>query len=241
MKALIIAAGGGTRLRPYTNNKPKALIPLLGVPLIVRIISSVKKAGIDQLTIVTGYLGSKLRHALGDGNRYGVKIQYIRNPEWWKPNGISVLKARPFVQENFLLLMSDHIFDPRILLDLLRLRIENKESILCVDRDIYNIFDISDATKVKVNRGKIKAIGKHLRDYNGIDTGLFMCSPHFFKVLEYNIKRGYYSLSDSVRTLARRGRMRAHELTNAFWFDIDTLEALRLAEERIRKLGLAAA
>ena len=66
MKALIIAAGRGERLRPITDRNPKPLIPILDLRLIERVILSAKKAGIKEFVIVTGYLGGKLRMFLRD-------------------------------------------------------------------------------------------------------------------------------------------------------------------------------
>jgi len=69
MKALIIAAGRGERLRPYTDVQPKPLIPLLGVPLIEWVILSAKEAGIREIVVVTGYMDGKMRKFLDDGGR----------------------------------------------------------------------------------------------------------------------------------------------------------------------------
>jgi len=69
MKALILAAGRGERFRPFTDESPKPLIPLLGRPLIERVILAVREAGIKDLIIVTGYLGEKLRAFLDDGSK----------------------------------------------------------------------------------------------------------------------------------------------------------------------------
>ncbi len=234
MKALIIAAGRGRRLKSYTRRTPKPLIPILGVPLIERIILSVKRAGIHRIVVVTGYLGHRLKARLGNGSRLGVKIEYADNPQWWQPNGISVLKAKPLLKNNFVLLMSDHLFDHKTLSDLKRHKLGREESILCVDKSIKSIFDIHDATKVKVRQGKIEDIGKYLEQYNGIDTGMFLCSPNFFKVLERTIRKGFCSLSDAVRALAKQKKARSHEITNRFWLDVDTPESLGFAEKMIR-------
>ncbi|KKM27582.1 hypothetical protein LCGC14_1573260, partial [marine sediment metagenome] len=82
MKALIIAAGEGSRLRNLTKDKPKPLVRLLGLSLVERVILTAKEVGIDEFIIVIGYLGERIKEKLGDGNRYGVKITYIENREW---------------------------------------------------------------------------------------------------------------------------------------------------------------
>ena len=134
MKALIVAAGKGSRLKNLTRNKPKPLIQLLGLSLIERVILTAKQAGIDDFVIVIGYLGDKIKEKLGNGEIYGVKISYIENKEWQRGNGVSVLKAKELLKENFFLLMSDHIFDAKILKELSQVKLKDGEGILVVDK-----------------------------------------------------------------------------------------------------------
>jgi len=99
-KALIIAAGQGSRLHSITNGNPKPLTNLLGLSLIERVMLSVKEAGVHEFVMVIGYLGNKIKAKLGDGTKYGAKITYVDNDEWQKGNGISVLKARESLNKN---------------------------------------------------------------------------------------------------------------------------------------------
>ena len=110
MKCLIIAAGEGTRLSNRGGSKP--LVPLLELPLIERVILNAKGAGITDFHIVTGYNGEKLRNHLNQfaWNR-DLKITHIVNNQWEEDNGLSVLAAKKEINENFILLMSDHIFN----------------------------------------------------------------------------------------------------------------------------------
>jgi len=122
LKALIIAAGQGIRLRPIGDTKP--LVQLLGLGLIERVILTAKKSGIKEFCIVTGYNSEKIRESLSDGKKYGVKIQYVQNDSWTRGNAISILKARDHFKESFVLLMADHNYDHRILNELLKTKIE---------------------------------------------------------------------------------------------------------------------
>jgi len=233
MKALIIAAGRGERFRPFTDREPKPLIPLLGLRLIERVILSAKEAGIGSFVVVTGYLGEKVREFLGDGSKYGVEIEYVENSRWEMGNGVSVYEARDLLEERFILLMSDHIFNPKILSALKKCSIDRDECILCVDKEMRYVFDTDDATKVKVVNDEIIQIGKNLKEYNGVDMGIFLCSPHIFKILEKNIQKGRYSLTEAVRELAKAGKMKAFCIQDSddYWIDIDTVESLRIASE----------
>ncbi len=113
MKCLIIAAGKGGRLQRRGESKP--LIPILGVPLIERVIRSPQEAGADDFYVVTGCHGERIRTFLGRlSDRAGIRITPIVNEDWGKENRLSVLKARHYLRESFLLLMADHLFqDPQ--------------------------------------------------------------------------------------------------------------------------------
>ena len=219
MKALIIAAGQGTRLRPIGDTKP--LVTLLGLGLIERVILTAKKSGIKEFCIVTGYNGEKIREQLSDGEKYGVRIQYVQNDSWIRGNAISVLKARDHFKESFVLLMADHNYDHRILNELLKTKIGKDECILCVDKNPGDHLNIDDATKVQTVDHRIDSIGKDLSDYNCIDTGIFICNPVIFDVLEQSISKGDEGLSGGIKILAQRHKMRYMSLGENFWIDVD--------------------
>ncbi len=151
MKALILAAGQGIRQKENGDSKP--LIPLLGLSFIERVILTAKKSGIKEYQIVIGYKGKRIQKYLGNGEKLGVNIDYIYNDEWRKGNGISVLKAKNYMREPFILLMADHLFDYKILFALQKQTIEDDECILCVDKDHHKYLDVDDATKVFIEDG----------------------------------------------------------------------------------------
>lgn len=81
MKAMILAAGLGTRMRPLTDTLPKPLLEVAGEPLIVWHLKALLRAGIKDIVINTSWLGQKLEQALGDGRAFGVNIEWSREPE----------------------------------------------------------------------------------------------------------------------------------------------------------------
>ena len=228
MKALIIAAGQGLRLRPIGDTKP--LVSLLGLGLIERVILTAKKSGIKEFCIVTGYHGEKIRKHLSDGRKYGVKIEYVENDEWLRGNAISVLKAKDHFKESFVLLMADHNYDHRILNELLKTKIEKDECILCVDKNPGDHLNVDDATKVRTVNHRIEAIGKDLSDYDCIDTGIFICNPIIFDVLEQSISKGDEGLSGAIKILAQRCKMKCMSLEDNFWIDVDDKSDRKNAE-----------
>ncbi len=232
MKALIIASGQGLRLKGRGDVKP--LVPLLGLPLIERVILSAREAGIREFVVVVGYKGDEVTAFLeGLEARYGLSIRTVRNDEWQKENGLSVLKAKDVLRDDFLLLMGDHIFDPAILRRLIEEGVKAGEVVLAVDRRVRDnpYVDMGDVTKVLVDKGGIKAIGKDLDSYNAFDTGIFLCTPALFDAIAESIERGDTTLSGGIRVLARRGKARAFDIGDGYWVDVDDEEAFRRAEE----------
>ena len=109
-RAIILAAGKGERLvsgKPY----PKPLCPVNGVPLIVRVLRGLEAAGVEEVAIVVGYLADTLVEALRT-HRFGLRLHFVANADYDKPNGSSLLKAKAFVTGPTFLLMSDHLWSP---------------------------------------------------------------------------------------------------------------------------------
>jgi len=234
MKCLIIAAGKGSRLRQRGDSKP--LVPILGVPLIERVIRSALKAGIDDFCVVTGYNGEKVRCFLDDLARdCRINITHVVNEAWEEGNGLSVLKARGQFNEKFVLLMTDHLFDVEILRKLLQQPLHAGEIILAVDRNLDNRFaDIDDVTKVEIKGGKVVNISKDLKEFNGFDTGIFLCSPAIFQSIAQSIsKYGDSSLSGGEKCLADEGNFIAVDTDGRFWIDIDDPTAMDKAENHL--------
>src|SRR5580693_9303809 len=109
-QCLILAAGNGTRIRAVSGGLPKPLVNFRGKPILEHVIRRAHQAGIDKFVIVVGYR-SELIRSWFEGRSLGVSVTFVENPDYHKANGISALKARNEIHENFLLLMADHIFE----------------------------------------------------------------------------------------------------------------------------------
>ncbi len=231
--AVIIAAGSGARFGKATHLCPKPLLEVLGVPLILRTIYTAQKAGIRHFTVITGYHADMLEAYLQKQDFRKITVRCVRNDKWQRPNGLSALAARGEVPEQFVLLMSDHIFEAQILRRLLGRPLAPGHCRLAVDYRIANVVDLADATKVKVDDGHVADIGKQLQTYNAIDTGIFLCSGALFDALEAGKARGRESLSDGIRELAKRGVMEVENCSDHFWQDVDTERDLEVGEKRL--------
>jgi choline kinase/phosphatidylglycerophosphate synthase len=232
-QAVIIAAGMGSRLNGSGGNLPKPLVKVAGVGLLKRTILAARRAGITEFVIVIGYRGEEIKEAISRDSQIDVHIDWVENAEWEKGNGLSVLKARPHVNEPFLLMMSDHLFEPQVLAKLRHHQVAQGEAVLCVDYALDGIHDMDDATKVFLEGDRILQIGKELDKFNAVDTGIFVCSSSLFDGLDVSLASGDESLSGGVRVLADRGNMRAVSIDGMFWLDVDTPEALKHAERSL--------
>ncbi len=235
MQCLIIAAGQGTRLRSLAPSKPLAEVN--GVPLLGHIVRAAKAGGATSFLVVTGYSAETVEAYLPHLSRTaGVPIEPVRNPDWLRPNGLSVLAAAPYLAEEFLLLMADHLFDPEIVKGLLAGRSADAALTLASDYHPDNPeLDLDDATKLLVGHdGRIRRIGKTISDYNAIDTGIFHATKSLIDALHRSLDEGGSgSLSEGVQRLAADGDAFAHDIGEAWWIDVDDEPAFLKAERSL--------
>jgi len=229
-ECLILAAGNGSRIASVSGGVPKPLVPLRGIPLLEHVMASCQEAGITRFVIVVGYCANLIRRWFAERSFDGIYVTIIENTEYHKANGVSALAAKNELHNPFLLLMSDHIFEPKTAKALARQPLGDDEVILAVDRNVGGVFDLDDATKVKCEADHIVDIGKDLARYDALDTGMFLCSPALFPRLESAKRDGNCSLSDGMRQLAQEQKLKALDIGDAHWHDVDSPEALAHAE-----------
>jgi len=231
--AVILMAGTGSRLRGDEATLPKPLLPLLGRPLISYLLDGLVRAGIENVHAVVGYAAGRVVKETQALVPSGLKAHFVENRDWQKQNGISVLAAAPHIRAPFLLTMSDHLFDLSLLRTLMQ-----KAAVDCinlaVDRKIESIFDIDDAMKVQTTDDRVVAISKDLPGYDAIDTGFFVCAPILFDYLTQAKRNEDCSLADGVRLAAAAGKVRAIDIGDAWWQDVDTPAMMAVAERRLR-------
>jgi choline kinase len=237
MNCLILAAGHGSRLREVSESKP--LTPVAGVPLIERVMRTVLAAGIGDFTVVTGHRAADVEAFLTEwAGRDGPRIDFARLADLDKPNGHSVLAGAPNCRGNYLLLMSDHLFDPAIAVAAVsKGRKSGAALTLAVDRDWQREqLDLDDATKVALDGDRIVAIGKNLTTFDAVDTGVFYATPKLAEAIQTAVDVGKAgSLSDGVQLLAEKGEARVADATGLFWLDVDDPAALAKAEAHFAK------
>jgi len=234
-RAVILAAGKGQRL-VNGFDFPKPLKRVAGVPLIVRVLRNLERAGVHEVGIVVGHLGDVLMQGL-ERHRFSLDLRFYWNDEVDKPNGTSLLKAAEFVQGPTYLLMSDHLWSPDLIEAVGRAPLGEHEAVLGIDFDIPGCFDLPDATKVLLEGDRVLDIGKELPSYDALDTGVFRITPALIAELAAVNGTEGCSLSQGVAALARKGRMRVADVGDARWIDVDTPAAHIEAERLIRTYG----
>jgi choline kinase len=234
-RAIILAAGKGERL-VNGFDFPKPLKRVAGEPLIVRVLRSLERADVTDVAIVIGHLGEVLAGGLRR-HRFEMDVRFVWNQEYEKPNGTSLLKARRYVDGPTYLLMSDHLWSPDLIQAVGSYPLADDEAVLGVDFDVPGCFDLEDATKVQLEDDRIVGIGKTLDHYDALDTGVFRITPALIDELARLDGESGCSLSQGVAALARTGRMRAVDVGDAAWIDVDTPAAHAEAERLIALHG----
>ena len=234
-EAVILMAGEGSRLRGSDEAFLKPFVPVLGRPLISYILETLICAEIKTVHFVVGFESERMIEQVKQLIPPGVNVSFIENRDWQKQNGISLLAASGRVGAPFLLTMSDHLFDEAMVGVLL----DNSDPGLlniAVDRKLDSIFDLPDAMKVQTRGNKVTGIGKDMREFDAIDTGLLVCPLEIFDYLERaksDNSENDCSLAEAVRLMAADDRVRAIDIGESWWQDVDTPGMLQHAEEEM--------
>lgn len=216
MKAVILAAGHGTRLGPLRRDVPKVLIRVAGRELLWRHLRLLSELGVEEFIIVVNAEGRGPIEEFLRGS--GFKYRLVLNEAPEKGNGYSLYLARDHVEAPFLVVMGDHVYGE----EFLREAIKGKG--LIIDRT-GRFVDKEEATKVKDEGGRVEEIGKEIEG-TAFDTGFFVLDTEIFhhaqEVLE---EKGRAEMSEIVR----RARLEVTEVSGLLWIDVDTPEDARRA------------
>lgn len=217
MKAMILAAGRGERLRPLTDTLPKPLLKAGGKPLIVHLIERLACAGFNELVVNLGYLGDKIEQELKDGRAFGVKIFYSREPEEALETGGGIFKALPYLSDPFLAVNADIATDfpfqtlPRALSGLAHL-------VLVQNPAHHPQGDFALA------HGKVGLEGEKLT-FSGIGV--------YRQALFAGCRPGRFPLAPILRRAIAQGQV-SGQLYLGFWSDLGTLERLKAFDRKLR-------
>lgn len=225
-KAIILAAGIGSRLRPLTNDLPKCLLKLNSITILEHQIKNLKECGIHEIIIVVGHKSNKIKAFL---KKDSLDIKIIKNKDYFNTNNLfSLWLAKDYFEDGFICINSDVIFDINILKQLLR---SEGDICLAVDKKECNAEDM----KVKVNDIFIKKIGKRLDndeiygEFIGISKftkqGVNSLIQAFSEISLNMIKKSY--LANIIQKIINDDhKIHMIEINRKFWTEIDFIEDL---------------
>jgi MurNAc alpha-1-phosphate uridylyltransferase len=221
MKAMLLAAGRGERMRPLTDHTPKPLLKVAGHTLIEHHIQALARAGIRELVVNHAYLGAQLIAALGDGSDYDVHIDYSAEPPGALETGGGIFNALPLLGEAPFLVVNADIwtdFD----FSILPRQPESLAHLVLVDNPAHH----PQGDFALVN-SRVHQDGPARMTFSGIGVyrpDLFAGSPG-----------GAFPLAPLLRRAMAAGQVSGEHYTGA-WFDIGTPERLAAVNHRVRKL-----
>ena len=229
LKGVILAAGEGRRCRPLTQTRSKVMLPVGNRPFMEHVILALAANGVRDLYVVVGYQKERVMDYFEDGVDFGVKITYIEQNELLG-TAHALLKAEPYVDEEFLVVNGDNLFDTRAIKELISAKGENV--ILAALRQNTGEYGV-----LKVEKQRVKAIiEKPGRPCAGIlNTGAYKFSPTIFEVLSRTpiSERGSYELTDTISQMIADGKEIVPLISKGIWADAvfawDLLNANSLA------------
>lgn len=219
-QAVILAGGQGTRLRPLTLTTPKPLIKIHGKPFLEYIIEELKKNGITEVVLLTGYLHEKIEKYFGNGKKFGLKITYSSSPIE-DETGTRLKKALHLLDNRFLLLYSDNYW-PLNLKKLIHFYSECKTDALVT---VYKNSDGYTKNNISVNeKGLVTVYDKthQAKDLNGVDIGFFILSKKIFS----NLPQENFSFEKTILPKLIKKKQLAGYLTDHKYYGLSNLKRI---------------
>jgi MurNAc alpha-1-phosphate uridylyltransferase len=221
MKAMLLAAGRGERMRPITDSLPKPLVPVAGRPLITWHLAALARAGIREVVINLSWLGEQLRAALGDGRRYGVRISFSEEGPVALETGGGIFRALPLLGPTPFLVVNADIWTD---IDFARLALDpgaHAHLVLIPNPSHHPRGDFGLEGDLVVNRDSDRFT------YSGV--GVY--HPEFFAGCSAERFPLLPLLNRAIAARLVRG-----EVHRGQWCDVGTPERLANLEERVRAL-----
>lgn len=241
MKAAVLAAGEGIRLRPITTTRPKHLIMLAGKPILEHCLLALKTSTVKEVVIVVHYMADAIRTHFGDGKKFGLEIEYVEQKGLLGTgNAVSILE--PLMQEDFLVVNGDMLFDSEAVKTVIETHKEEKPAVTMAVAPVekpedYGIVEL-DNNKV---RGIIEKPPREKAPTNLANAGIYIFSTEIFAKLRQTSPstRGEREIPDALTLLIKESRpVVAARIDKKQWLDIgrpwDLLEANRWTLMRMK-------
>ncbi len=223
MKAVVMAGGEGSRLRPLTINRPKPMVPLADRPVIAHIFELLKLHGITDIIVTVQYLASVIQDFFGDGSAYGLNIVYSVEETPLGTAG-SVKNAQHLLQEPFLVISGDALTDIN-LTNIIEYHYQKQALVTVTLKRVDNPLDYG--VVITKEDGSIKQFlekpswGQLFSDT--VNTGIYIIDPRVFDFFEAGQNVDW--AKDIFPVLLREGQELFGYVTDGYWTDIGTLDA----------------
>jgi UDP-N-acetylglucosamine diphosphorylase/glucosamine-1-phosphate N-acetyltransferase len=236
LKAVILAAGEGTRMRPLTYTRPKVMLPIANKPILEHLVTEARQAGIGDFIFVVGYRDEQVREYFGDGGKWGIKIEYC-NQRKQLGTADALKRAETLVSDKFLMINGDIIARQK---DISRL-VERKETTLCV----IEVTDAMDLGVIEVKQNKVLRIYEKTANPPSrlANTGLYFFTPDIFHAISQTAPspRGEYEITESIQWLIDNSH-KVSFMKLDYWLDVsypwDLLEANESLLEKLEAQNL---
>ena len=200
MKAVILAAGEGTRLRPFTVSKPKVMIPIANRPIMEYAVEALAQNGIRDIIFIVGYKKERIMSHFEDGNKFDVNIKYLTQP---KPLGTAhaLQFAEKEIDSDFLALPGDNLIDPKEISKLMES--EGDNSLLIAESQIPSKYGVVFLEKETVTR-IVEKPEENIS--NLISTGIYRFTPEVFDAIKTIGEQGNNDLTAVVQHMIEKGK-----------------------------------
>ena len=228
MKAVILAGGLGTRLRPLTYKKPKPMLPLGGKPMLEHLIKWIKKNNVKEIVLCTSYLHKTIENYFGNGKKFGVSIEYAISKKPLATAG-QLKTAEKLVDDTFVCVYGDSIFD----FNLKGMITEHKKKKSFITMSLYEYKTNLKYGVIETNKtGKVSAWHEKPEIRAKINMGCYVMEPDVFSFIP---KRKEYGMDDVIkRALARRKKVGSITTKKGF-IDVGNMESYERANKEFRK------
>jgi len=235
VKAYILAAGEGVRMRPLTSNIPKPLLPVAGRPFLEHNIEALKAAGVKDLIVLTGWRAQRVREHFGDGKAFGVRIEYIEQEErLGTAHAVGMVKER--VDSPFVCLYGDVVLTKESVKGLVQHHGKVGGPVMA----LASVRDPRRYGSVQIEHGVVKALAEkpEVPEGNLVNAGAYVLTPSIFDAIAETKRstRGEYEITDSFKALMRKEHLYTYMLPGD-WIDVarpwDLLEANRILMEKV--------
>jgi len=231
MKAVVLAAGEGTRLEPLTAVRPKPMLPVANKPLLEHVVEAAADAGIDEIVMVVGYKRERIQNHFGDGDDWDVDIEYVLQ-EKQLGTGHAVLQAEDAVDETFVVLNGDLIMDSDSLSRLVERHEETGEIVMSVIRSeqpsAYGVVELDGDTVTNV----VEKPPQHTRLSNVVNAGAYAFDRAIFDAIRRTDSEGEHAITDTLADLADEGGIEAVRFRDR-WLDVSHLWDLLSVNGRV--------